>query len=101
MHGARNWSDPKGTAVIRISDDRSVQRYRFALRTADFYICRICGAYLGAVLTDQEGTWSTLNLRLSALSVGGDSVSYGAEDETARVERRKRAWTPTSIIVGR
>lgn len=101
MHGARNWSDPKGTAVIRVSDERHLHRYRFALRTADFYICRICGAYLGAVLTDEGRTWSTLNLRLSPLSVGGDGVSYGGEDEAARVERRKRVWTPTAIMVGR
>jgi hypothetical protein len=100
MHAARNWSDPDGSAVIRVGDERQLHKYRFALGTADFYICRICGAYLGAVLADDEGTWSTVNLRLNELSVDENSASYGAEDSPGRIARRKRVWTPTVIVTG-
>lgn len=97
VHGALNWSDPDGSVVIRIAHEQNLQRYRFALRTADFYVCRTCGAYLGAVLTDDEDAWSTVNLRLSELSVEQETASYGTEDTTQRIERRKRVWTPTTI----
>lgn len=100
MHAAPNWSDPDRTAVIQILDERHLQKCRFALRTADFYVCTTCGAYLGAVLADDTGTWATLNPRLTPIRVGEDVASYGAEDRDDRIERRKRVWTPTDIRVG-
>lgn len=100
IHAAQNWSDPDGTVVIRVTDERSLQRYRFALRTADFYICGVCGAYLAAVLADEDGTWSTVNLRLSELRPSEETASYGAEDTLGRIRRRKRLWTPTRILIG-
>lgn len=99
IHGALNWSDPLGSVVIRIADERNLNRYRFALRTADFYVCRCCGTYLGAVLVDDEGAWATVNLRLSELAVRAAAASYGGEDTTARIERRKRVWTPARILI--
>lgn len=100
VHAAQNWSDPDGQALIRVSDEQHLQTYRFALRTADFYICTICGAYLGAVLATDGGTWSTVNLRLTNLNVSEEAASYGAEDTRDRIERRKRVWTPTRIQIG-
>lgn len=98
IHAARNWSDPEGQVTIRILNREHLQKYCFSSRTAEFYICRMCGAYLGAVLSDPEGTWSTVNLRLSKLTVSEESASYGSENATQRIQRRKRAWTPTTII---
>ena len=100
IHAARNWSDPDGEAIIRIQDEQRLHEYRFALRTADFYICTTCGAYLGAVLADDTGIWSTLNLRLTPLSVEEEVASYGTEDTNDRISRRKRVWTPTRIDSG-
>jgi hypothetical protein len=99
MHAARNWSDPEGKAVIRIRDVHHLQRYRFGLRTADFLLCTVCGAYLGAVLSAGDQSWSTVNLRLSALDVGETGASYGSEDTGARIARRQHAWTPTAVII--
>jgi hypothetical protein len=101
IHAAKNWSDPAGSVVIRIANPQDLQKYRFALRTADFYICRVCGTYLGAVLVDDGGIWSTVNLRLSELTVGEETATYGSEDTAGRIERRKRAWTPTTIVSGK
>ena len=98
LHGAMNWSDPKGFVTIRIADEGQLQKYRFGLRTADFLICRVCGAYLGAVLSEDDANWSTVNLRLTSLSVSSAPASFGHEDTGGRVERRKRLWTPTSIV---
>ena len=100
LHGAMNWSDPNGTVTIRINDEKQLQKYRFALGTADFYICRVCGTYLGAVLSDNDGTWSTINLRLTGLPSSEQTVSYDIEDTSDRISRRKRVWTPTTIVTG-
>lgn len=98
IHAAKNWSDPDGEAWLRVADRAHLHRYRFALRTADFYVCRVCGAYAGAVLSDEDGSWSTLNLRLTDMAdVPEASASYGAEGTVARVSRRKRLWTPTHV----
>jgi hypothetical protein len=97
-HRAKNWSDPKGLATVTVKDAAQLQRYRFALRTADFYICRTCGAYVGAVISDRDGAWSTLNLRLTDLHDAAERpASYGAEQTADRVERRKKHWTPTRV----
>ena len=97
IHGARNWSDPLGRALLSVREPAQLHRYRFALKTADFYVCRVCGAYAGAVLSDREGCWSTLNLRLTDLEVDQATASYGAEETSERVTRRKRVWTPTEL----
>jgi len=99
IHAARNWSDPNGTATIEVKDEQHLQRYLFALSTAEFFICRVCGAYVGAVLFDADGSWSTVNLRLSDLSdVAEESASYGSEGEAARITRRMGVWTPTRVV---
>ena len=53
IHGAKNWSDPDGTATITVRDEDALQRYLFALRTAEFFICQTCGAYAGALRSGQ------------------------------------------------
>lgn len=61
-HGATYWADPEGSITIRIEDERYLQKYHFGLRTADFYICRVCGTCLGAVLSDEDGAWTISGL---------------------------------------
>ena len=99
IHGAKNWSDPNGKTEIHVRDPKRLQRYRFALRTADFFICMTCGAYIGAVLFDDKDAWSTVNLRLSSLDVAESSAGYGSEDLDGRIARRKRNWTPTIVTL--
>lgn len=99
MHGARTWSDPEGSVTLRVADGRQLQRYRFGLRTADFLVCRICGAYLGALLQEGDAAWSTVNLRLADPEVSATAAHYDAEDAAGRIARRRRAWTPASVVI--
>ena len=99
VHGALNWSDSQGRAKIEVNDPQQLQRYLFALATAEFFICKVCGAYVGAVLFAADGCWSTVNLRLSDLSAVTETrASYGSEQEDERIARRKNVWTPTQVI---
>ncbi|MEM9057109.1 MAG: hypothetical protein AAGD86_06510 [Pseudomonadota bacterium] len=99
IHGAMNWSDAKGDLDLRVADGRKLHRYRFALKTADFFICRVCGTYAGAVLFDGDKAWSTVNLRLTDLELEAATASFGGENEASRIQRRKEVWTPTRVHI--
>jgi len=43
-HGRISTSDPDGEIRVSIADAGQVNKYRFGQRTADFYVCRTCGA---------------------------------------------------------
>jgi len=40
IHAAKNWSDPNGSATIQVNDPEQLQRYIFALATAEFLPAR-------------------------------------------------------------
>jgi hypothetical protein len=97
-HGARNTSDPDGAMRIHVRDASQLVRYRFALKTADFLICKTCGVYVGALLEDGGRGWFTINVNAFRDRPGLDFPitprDFDAEDVSARVARRKRTWTP-------
>lgn len=97
-HGAVNISDPDGlTTIDGAADD--VNRYTFALRTADFLICKTCGVYIAAVMGEGDRIVSTLNvagLRMSEFDgVEEAPMVYDAETTQSRIDRRYDKWTPT------
>lgn len=97
-HGAINISDPDGTILIEAAAE-DVNRYRFALRTADFLICRHCGVYIAAVMGEGGKIVSTINvagLRMEDfLGIAEAPMDYDAETTEDRIERRFTKWTPT------
>lgn len=100
-HGAVNISDPEGKVTIDASPD-DVSRYSFALRTADFLICRHCGVYVAAVMGEGAGIVSTLNvvgLRMEDFfDIEEAPMEYGAETTEERIARRYARWTPTRFV---
>ena len=97
-HGARTTSDPDGRARIKIRDPGKLNRYRFNLHSAEFLICRECGTYMGAVYSDADGSWTTLNVNAfqaaEAFPSVGTPVAYDSETADQRAARRKSKWTP-------
>ena len=97
-HGAVNISDPDGETVIKTGAD-DIIRYRFALKTADFLICRHCGVYVAAVMGEGERICSTINvvgLQMAGfLDIAEAPMEYGAETTDERIARRYKKWTPT------
>lgn len=102
-HGAVNISDPVGEVVIDAKAE-DTHRYRFALKTADFLICKHCGVYIAAATGEDRDIRSTINvagLRMAAfLGVAERPMDYGAEDAAARNMRRAEKWTPTRFSDG-
>ena len=97
-HGALCTSDPEGIVRFRYVQPDRLRRYRFALRTADFLICRECGIYLGAVMMTGAGAVATININaLQERPRGiptGRAVNYKGESLEERRSRRQNKWTP-------
>ncbi|WP_375205768.1 GFA family protein [Hyphococcus sp.] len=97
-HGAVNISDPQGVTTIDCAP-ADVERYTFALRTADFLICKSCGVYVAAVMGEGEKIVSTLNVvglqMKEFFDIDEAPMDYGAETTDQRIARRYTKWTPT------
>jgi len=101
-HDALSTSDPQGRIAFSASDRLRLQRYRFALMTADFLLCRNCGVYIGAVIETDSGRFGIINTH--TLTPVPDNIatvapiSYDSEDTSGRVSRREERWTPVSDV---
>ena len=99
-HAALSASDPQGHARFFATEPELLERYTFALRTADFLLCRRCGVYVGAVIHRDVEAFSIVNTRALKESPrnlpGPAAMVYDTEDAAARRERRYDRWTPTS-----
>ena len=101
-HDALSTSDPQGDIRFTAAAAEQLQRYRFALRTADFLLCRNCGVYIGAVIETAGSRFGIINTHTLA-PVPGDMagtapISYDGEDTGGRVARREERWTPVSNV---
>ncbi len=100
-HGATAVTDPTGFVEVRIRDRAEVSRYQFALRTAEFLVCRVCGVYVAAVCTTGGRTFATLNANVLDARASFTSpparVDYDGETAAQRVARRARGWTPAAV----
>jgi hypothetical protein len=99
-HGARTTSDPNGAFRLAVKDTAKLQRYRFGLGTADFLICRDCGAFVGALMEMDGKAWITVNANtfrpVPPPGVFESPHDFGAEDAAGRIARRKAKWTPVT-----
>lgn len=100
VHDAISTSDPGGSLRFFCNDEALLQRYRFALKTADFLLCRNCGVYVGAVIDTGQGRFGIINTHAlspqPANMAGIGAISYDDEDTEGRVSRRENRWTPVS-----
>lgn len=101
-HGSRAVSDPEGRLTLTIREAQAVQRYRFGLATADYFVCGRCGVYVAAVLADGSDLYGIAIVNAlddaEAFTQVPKPADYSAEDEAARRLRRRTRWTPTEII---
>lgn len=102
-HASRAVSDPAGKVTLVLHDEAAVQRYRFGLGTADYYLCGRCGVYVAAVMPDGERHYAVAILNAFddpvAFTQPATPSDYSAEDEAGRRQRRRERWTPAEIVV--
>jgi hypothetical protein len=95
-HGAKTVSDPAGRLTLRF-DEAAVRRYRFGARTADFLVCRDCGAYVASVMEDY-GVLNVVGADIAVLATrDARPVDYEGETPDERRARRRQRWTPTIL----
>ncbi len=97
-HGATVTSDAGGLVRFSYVHPDRLRRYRHALRTADFLVCRGCGVYVAAVLLTGAGAVAAVNVNtLRELPRGlarARTVNYTGESAEERRGRRAAGWTP-------
>ena len=80
---------------VKVGD--AVRRYRFGARTADFLVCRDCGAYVASVMED-FGVLNVVGADIAVLaSRAARPVDYEGESADQRRARRRQRWTPTIL----
>jgi len=101
-HNALSTSDPTGTLRFHAVNPDNLQRYRFAMRTADFLLCRECGVYIGAVIETDLGRFGIINthsLKVTPADIAAVApITYDSEDKQGRVGRREVRWTPVTGV---
>ncbi len=96
QHGRISTSDPEGRLCIAIDEADDVNRYRFGHGTADFYVCRVCGA-IPVVTSEVAGTTIGLvDVRMienfAWSRTDATPHDFEGEDVAARLARRKGYW---------
>ncbi len=100
--GAKSASDPLGR--LALTSTRTLTRYRFGHRSADFLICPTCGAYVGACMdgpTGPVGVVNVVGLNIRELrDEPAELASLEGESPEERVSRRLSRWTPMTLAEG-
>lgn len=90
-----------GSVKLHFKVPENVQRYQFALQTADFLICKSCGVFIAAIASGEAGLRATVNVNAlddrASFNPCPTKVSYEGETASTRLARRARLWTPVSM----
>lgn len=104
-HGSRAVSDPEGKLTVILHDPAAVQRYRFGLATADYFLCARCGVYVAAILAEGDTLYGIAIVNAlddaALFTEAPRPADYSAEDEAARRRCRRTRWTPAEIVTAR
>ena len=101
-HASQTTSLPDALIDFTAANADALQRYRFGLKTADFLLCRQCGAYLGAMIETPAGRFGIVNTRVlqpvPARLQPAEPATYDGEDAAGRIARRERRWAPVRMV---
>jgi hypothetical protein len=96
-HQAAFTSDPRGELFVVARDAKLVARYRFGTRTADFILCRDCGVFVAAVMSEPSIAAVNVNVLDARATFFQNELrvaSFEGESTEQRLERRRARWTP-------
>lgn len=100
-HGARTMGEPTGSVEFRGAPN-ALSRYRFGLGITDYLLCSRCGAYVGAVMPEENGPIGIVNVNSLDIRDSFDAAPplhhYDGEDEARRRSRRRKFWMPATVI---
>jgi len=101
-HGAVYTSDPKGKLRIRIKDRNKLRLYRFGTRTADVYVCSVCGVEPFFICRMDGKDYAVVNINTSIDPVLSTEKyvksDFSKETKKERLDRRRKTWIPNVIF---
>ena len=88
--------------AIQIEDRSLVSKYRFGTKTADFFVCSVCGVVPFVVCDIDENSYAVVNVnaleKTPGFSLSSSSTDFDGEDAGSRLERRQRNWIPVVLF---
>ncbi|MFO1035651.1 MAG: hypothetical protein U1E45_02290 [Geminicoccaceae bacterium] len=104
-HGAAWTSHPAGRLGIEIADEARRSVYRFGTGTADFHVCRACGAVPITTCEIDGRVYGVVNVNcfddIDPGSLVRAAASFEGESLDDRLARRAGRWTPVVAGSGR
>ena len=97
-HGGVWTSCPTGSLKLTVNELSLVSMYTFGTNTAQFHVCRRCGA-VPVVASEIDGRrYAVVNVNtfedIDRSLLRPASATFDGEGEEARLARRKRYWIP-------
>lgn len=101
-HAGAWTSHRKSELSIEVRDMSFVSKYAFGTKTAEFYICSVCGVVPIVLSTIDGRQYGVVNVNTFSLTDGfsfsSTSTNFDGEDTGNRLERRKNNWIPTVVM---
>ena len=95
-HGGVWTSHPAARLVLRIADPEEATRYRFGTGTADFHVCRACGAVPAVTCALEGRTYAVVNVNclegVDPTTLDRVPTDFEGEVIAARLGRRRARW---------
>jgi hypothetical protein len=100
-HGAAYVSDPQGSLVVRIRDERNTAYYRQGSGLADFLFCRSCGVLAAVLYREDSRAYGAINAKIveGGATFGAEQTSSPkALSDSQKTKRWQDLWFPKVTI---
>ena len=96
QHGGVWTSHPAARLVLRIADPAEATRYRLGTGTADFHVCRACGAVPAVTCVLDGRTYAVVNVNclegVDPATLHRVPTNFEGEAVADRLGRRRARW---------
>lgn len=87
---------------VEIVDTSLVEKYQFGTKTADFYVCSVCGVVPFVLSKIEDRTYAVVNVNalhdVDRLPASRSATDFNGEEQGARLDRRQQNWIPDVVI---
>jgi hypothetical protein len=105
-HGGVYTSHPDARLTARVADESLLNRYAFGTGTAEFFVCRRCGAVPFVTSTIDGTRFAVVNVNtfenVDAAELDSSASDFDGESVDERLARRKQNWiSQVDVAIGR
>lgn len=85
-------SDPNGSLIVHVRDEKSLHRYRQGSNTADMVLCGNCGVLIGGAYQSEGNVFAAINAMIIDGGAKFGETTPASPKELAAAEKVRR-WT--------